>query len=624
MTAAERAAEVRKSPIGLVIVLAVAIGLAFLGKGGIVAAIVLVTALLGAPLFVLIGVVTVACYMLYAGRSEPTEFLNLIERIRTLADQPTLLAVPFFIMSGAVMSQGQISVRLIDFARACVGWVPGGLPMSAVLACVFFAAISGSSPATVVAIGAMMGPTLLQRGYSEKFAHGLLTSAGSLGILIPPSIPMILYPIVYQGSFIEVERLFMAGYGPGIVIATVLMGFCFFYGVKQQMATKGKDALGRALLNGLLFFGGVAVVVIDFTNLPGETLIKLVVYLAVLQKITEFELKVVGRALVDGFWALLFPIGIYVGIQTGLFNAIEAAALSVVYAVVVEVYVHRAMKLSAVPKIFQETGVFLGSLLIIMVAALAFSEFLEEQQIPAEMVAWIANMDLEPWQFLLILNALLLVVGMVMDILSAMFVFVPLLAPIATSLGVDPLHFGIIFIVNLEIGYLTPPVGLNLFVASTLFERPLGHVIKSVLPFIALMFVGLMIITYVPALSVGLANRLMDGDSPAAAPPPPNGGALGDDPDEDVPDQPDGVQSLEEMMREMEGGEGSSSSMGGVQSLEEMMRELEGAGEGAGDDGDDDGDDAPPTEEPSAMAPDIAPTGRVLTMEEMMEAAGVE
>ncbi|MCA9612741.1 MAG: TRAP transporter large permease subunit, partial [Myxococcales bacterium] len=242
MTAAERAAEVRKSPIGLVIVLAVAIGLAFLGKGGIVAAIVLVTALLGAPLFVLIGVVTVACYMLYAGRSEPTEFLNLIERIRTLADQPTLLAVPFFIMSGAVMSQGQISVRLIDFARACVGWVPGGLPMSAVLACVFFAAISGSSPATVVAIGAMMGPTLLQRGYSEKFAHGLLTSAGSLGILIPPSIPMILYPIVYQGSFIEVERLFMAGYGPGIVIATVLMGFCFFYGVKQQMATKGKDA----------------------------------------------------------------------------------------------------------------------------------------------------------------------------------------------------------------------------------------------------------------------------------------------------------------------------------------------------------------------------------------------
>jgi C4-dicarboxylate transporter DctM subunit len=624
MTAAERAAEVRKSPLGIAIVLATAIGLCFLGKGGIVGGVVLLTALLGAPLFVLLGVITVTCYVLYAGRSEPVEFLNLIERIRTLADQPTLLAIPFFIMSGAVMSQGQISSRLIDFARACVGWVPGGLAMSAVLACVFFAAISGSSPATVVAIGGMMGPTLLARGYPERFSHGLLASAGSLGILIPPSIPMILYPIVYQGSFIEVERLFMAGYGPGAVIATVLMGFCFVYGVKQRKQEKGEGATPRALLDGALFFFGVPLVFYPFTDLPGETLVKLAIYVAILQKFTEFDLKVVGRALVDGFWALLFPIGIYLGIQTGLFNAIEAAALSVVYAVLVEVYVHRAMKLSAVPKIFQETGIFLGSLLIIMVAALAFSEFLEEQQIPAEMVGWIANMDLEPWQFLLLLNALLLVVGMIMDILSAMFVFVPLLAPIATSLGVDPLHFGIIFIVNLEIGYLTPPVGLNLFVASTLFERPMGHIIKSVAPFIVLMFAGLMVITYVPALSVGIANHLMDGGGPSAPPPASGGGALGDD-EPTEPETPDGVQTIEEMMREMEGGEGeggeSGSSSMGVQTIEEMMRELEGAAEEGAEPSEAEPSEEAPAE-PTAM--DIAPTGRVLTMEEMMEAAGVE
>ncbi|MCU0671964.1 MAG: TRAP transporter large permease [Myxococcota bacterium] len=624
MTAAERAAVVRKSPVGLALVLAAAVGLCFLGKGGIVGAVVLVTALLGAPLFVLLGVVTVACYMLYAGRSEPVEFLNLIERIRTLADQPTLLAIPFFIMSGAVMSQGQISSRLIDFARACVGWVPGGLAMSAVLACVFFAAISGSSPATVVAIGGMMGPTLLARGYPERFSHGLLASAGSLGILIPPSIPMILYPIVYQGSFIEVERLFMAGYGPGAVIATVLMGFCFVYGVKQRKLEKGDGATPRALLDGALFFFGLPLVFYPFTDLPGETLVKLAIYVAILQKVTEFDVKVVGKSLIDGFWALLFPVGIYLGIQTGLFNAIEAAALSVVYAVLVEVYVHRAMKLSAVPKIFQETGIFLGSLLIIMVAALAFSEFLEEQQIPAEMVGWIANMDLEPWQFLLLLNALLLVVGMIMDILSAMFVFVPLLAPIATSLGVDPLHFGIIFIVNLEIGYLTPPVGLNLFVASTLFERPMGHIIKSVAPFIVLMFAGLMVITYVPALSVGIANYLMDGGERSTPPPSSGGGALGDD-DTTEPETPDGVQTIEEMMREMEGdedgvegSEGGSSSMG-VQTIEEMMRELEEAAE----EGAEPSEPSEPSE-PAAMSPDIAPTGRVLTMEEMMEAAGVE
>ncbi|MBX3249447.1 MAG: TRAP transporter large permease [Myxococcales bacterium] len=606
-------AEGRKSPVVMGIVVALAVGLAFTGKGGIIVSIILLSALLGVPLFVLIGIVTVACYVLWAGHTEAVQFLNLIERIRSLADQATLLAVPFFIMSGAVMSQGQISKKLIDFARACVGWVPGGLPMSAVLACVFFAAISGSSPATVVAIGAMMGPTLLARGYSEQFSHGLLTSAGSLGILIPPSIPMILYPIVYQGSFIEVERLFMAGYGPGAVIATILMGFCFVHGVKQAVADEGRQALAKAVARGALFFLGIPVVVLNFTGIPGEGIVKLVAYLALLQWKTEFDLRVVGRAFVDGFWAILFPVGIYYGIQSGLFNAIEAAALSVVYAVVVEVYVHRAMPLGKVPKIFQETGIFLGSLLVIMVAALAFSEFLEERQIPAEMVAWIQNMDLEPWQFLLILNLMLLVVGMVMDILSAMFVFVPLLAPIAVSLGIDPLHFGIIFIVNLEIGYLTPPVGLNLFVASTLFNRSMGHIMKSVLPFMVLMFGGLMVITYWPALSVGIANQLMDHrDAPRQTPSVPT--PLDDSGDDDEPTGR-GVQSIDEMMRELEGG-GAPTTMR-VQTLEEMMLELE----EDGDEADSDADDPPAMEAPMM---DIAPTGRVLTMEEMMEAAGLE
>ncbi|NOY93066.1 MAG: TRAP transporter large permease subunit [Deltaproteobacteria bacterium] len=535
----------KKSPIPFAIAAGLVLLLPLLGKGGLLASAILLSALAGAPLFFIIGMVTVLSFILWGGFHQLNEFSVLIERIRTLADNPTLLAIPLFIMSGAVMSKGHISRRLIDFAEALVGWVPGGLAMSGVIACMLFAAISGSSPATVIAIGGMMGPTLLAANYSERFSHGLLTSAGSLGILIPPSIPMIIYPIVNQGSFIEVERLFASGIGPGLVIGSILMGFCFVQGVRNKTPRN------------------------------------------------PFALKKLGIALRDGFWALMFPALVLGGIYLGFFNAVEAAAISVVYAVVVEVFIHGAIRIRELPKIFQETGVFLGSLLVIMVAALAFSEFLEGQGIPQAMVEWIRSMNLSQWQFLIALNVLLLVVGMAMDILSAMFVFVPLLAPVATAMGVSPIHFGIIFIVNLEIGYLTPPVGLNLFVASALFEKPIGHMIRSVMPFIALMLVGLGLVTYVPAISIGLGDVIIDSLSGAPARPTPTpssgpGMPLSDEPDEATPAGGDGhVQSLEEMMRELEGtgtdgeaGDGtgaapSSADDGHVQSLEEMMREAQ-------------------------------------------------
>jgi C4-dicarboxylate transporter DctM subunit len=224
---------------------------------------------------------------------------------------------------------------------------------------------------------------------------------------------------------------------------------------------------------------------------------------------------------------------------------VEASAISVVYAVLVEVWLHRALKLKEVPAIFGETGVFLGSFLVIMVMALALGEFLEKEEIPAKMVEWIQGKDLEYWQFLLLLNLMLLAVGMMMDILSAMFVFVPLLAPIAASMGVDPMHFGIIFIVNLEIGYLTPPVGLNLFVASALYEKGLGHVIRSVAPFVGLMLIGLALITWYPQLSIGLGNAIMGGD--------PNAVIEGEDGEDAAGDAPAGMPTMEEMMREAMG-----------------------------------------------------------------------
>ena len=467
---ADVAAAARRKTSVLLVVAALIVVLPFLGKGGILGAAVLLLAVLGVPLFVIIGVATVLCLMLWAGQTEVRQFGTIIERIRTLADNPNLLAVPLFIMSGAIMSRGQISVRLVEFARSLVGWAPGGLAISAVVACMLFAAISGSSPATVVAIGAMMGPTLIANNYNDRFSHGLVTSAGSLGILIPPSIPMIIYPIVYQGVVMDVETLFASGFGPGLLIGGILIGVSVYRGIVDKTPR------------------------------------------------TPFRFSTLGASLRDGFWALVFPILILGGIYGGIFFAVEAAAISVVYAVVVEVWIHRALKLVDIPKIFQETGIFLGSLLVIMIAALALSEFLEGQGIAHAAVDWITGMDLEPWQFLIAINLLLLLVGCMMDILSAMFIFVPLLAPIAVAMGVDPIHFGIIFIVNLEIGYLTPPVGLNLFVASTLFDKPLGHMIKSVAPFIGFMLVGLLLVTYIPDISSGLGYAIMGKEPPVLTP----------------------------------------------------------------------------------------------------------
>ena len=576
-------------PVFAILVL-LAVGLPFLGKGGIIAGVVIGAAVLGVPLFGIIGLLTLAAFVVYLGASEPNEF-PLIERSRGLGDQTTLLAVPLFIMSGAVMGRGEISSRLVDFARSCIGWIPGGVAMSAVFACVFFAAISGSSPATVVAIGAMMAPTLIEARYGERFTHGLLTSAGSLGILIPPSIPMILYPIVNQTAVIQVETLFASGFGPGGVMAVIFAASCYVVGVRKNRQ-EGKP-LGPDLYRGglALLFVPVIYPFLDGPLGAVEVAVKLAVYLVLIQKTTDFDIRKVLRSSGRGFWALIFPVAILGGIYGGIYIAVEAAAFSVVYAVLVEVFIHRALTMKDVLGVFRETGVFLGALLVIMVAALSFEEFLEARDVPHALVQWIESMNLEPWQFLLLVNGVLLLVGMTMDILSAMFVFVPLLAPIANALGIDPIHFGIIFIVNLEIGYLTPPVGLNLFVASTLFERPLGHMVRSVAPFIVLMLGGLALVTYVPALSVGLGRRIMGEEEPVLADP---GGPLEAGPLEDGVLEDDGTPAAPE----------------GVQSIEEMMRELE---EGSGDDG----AELPDADEGGA-------TGRVQSLEEMMQEAGVD
>lgn len=428
---------------------------------------------LGSPLFVIIGVLAALSFLIYgdgysigscATLSEDSicGFETFPSKMAELSKKPVLLAIPFFVVSGAIMSAGDIANRLVMFAKALVGWLPGGLAIATVGGCVFFAAISGSSPVTVIAIGSMMYPALTKAGYRDSFSMGLVTTAGSLGILIPPSIPMLVFAIVAGSTTaIDIGELFMAGIVPGMLIGGLLSLYSIFVAGSSQG--------------------------------PRE----------------RFEFREVYRAGLDGFWAISLPAIILGGIYTGLFTATEAAAVSVIYSLVVELYIHRTLTWSDIPKVLSEAGIMMGTLLIIMALAFGLNDFLVEEQVPELAVGWITSQDLTPFQFLLMVNVFLLIVGALMDSISAILVIAPLLTPIAATLGIDPIHMGVIFIVNLEIGYLTPPIGINLFVASAAFKRPMGAVIKSVIPFIGLMFVGLMIVTYVPSVAVGPVNVLL-------------------------------------------------------------------------------------------------------------------
>jgi C4-dicarboxylate transporter DctM subunit len=530
--------------------------------------VIIVMILVGAPLYVLIGSLTM--YLLFVGGifDDFRLLTSIIEQTRGLADQTVLLAIPFFVISGAIMTEGDIAQRLIDVAEACFGRLPGGMGISAVFACAFFAAISGSSPVTVIAIGSIMYPALLKKGYPEKFSMGLVTSAGSLGILIPPSIPMIVYaivdptglkdPIGYTlastgGGDASVKDLFIAGLGPGLLIAGIMGGFAFFVGMRDNVET------------------------------------------------TDFDFKRLLRAMQDGVWALILPVLILGGIYSGIFTPTQAAAVAVVYALLVEFFIHRSLGLKDIPGIFSESAVLMGSLLIIMALALGFNLYLDRAKIPEAAVELILDMDLSIITFLLIVNVLLLIVGFFMDILSAILILVPLLAPIAFGLGIHPLHMAIIFIVNLEIGYLTPPIDLNLFVAGTLFKKGLGAVVRSVLPFMLLMLGALMLITYVPTISLGLVSLSKGGDfwvefpddAPAAIEAKEEAGSAepsGDSADSTTPAEAEEpaegeVKTLEEMMGEVEdeGGVGAPPSNeaeddGEVKTLEEMMNEVEDEG----------------------------------------------
>ena len=361
-------------------------------------------------------------------------------------DNFALVVVLFFILCGNIMTSGSIVDKLIKVANAVVGFFPGGLAMAGVLACGMFGAISGSTVATVVAIGGFMIPALMDNQYDEKFSVGIMTTAPILGVIIPPSIAMILYSMVSNDSL---AALFMTGFIPGFMIIFGMSLYSYFYCRNR-----------------------------NFKRSPAPTFKELVTVLR------------------EGFWALMLPVIIFGGIFSGVFTANEAAVVACVYAFVVELFIHKDMKLSKVKDVVVSSAVTSATLLIIVAGATAFGRYLTLEQIPSILAEMVVSQVHSAWAFLLIVNVMLLIVGMFMDIISATLILAPILLPMLPEYGINSLHFGLLMTVNLGIGYCTPPLGVSLYITGALVNRGLIYVTKAVLPFLAIQIAILLILTY--------------------------------------------------------------------------------------------------------------------------------
>ncbi|OEC35057.1 C4-dicarboxylate transporter, DctM subunit [Pseudomonas cuatrocienegasensis] len=409
---------------------------------------------IGVPIAASLGLAGSVTIMLFS----PDSVRSLAIKLFETSEHYTLLAIPFFLLSGAFMTTGGVAKRLIDFANACVGHIRGGLAISAVLACMLFAALSGSSPATVAAVGSIAIAGMVRSGYPQAFGAGIVCNAGTLGILIPPSIVMVVYAAATEQS---VGKLFMAGVVPGLLLGLALM--VAIYIVARKM------------------------------NLPA------------MPRATFREFLSAAR---KAIWGLLLMVIILGGIYTGMFTPTEAAAVAAVYAGFVALFVYKDMTVRECPKVLLESGKLTIMLMFIIANAMLFAHVLTTEQIPQTITAWVIEMGLQPWQFLLVVNIVLLVAGAFMEPSAIILILAPILFPIAVQLGIDPIHLGIIMVVNMEIGLITPPVGLNLFVTSAVTGMPLTAVVKAAWPWLMLLLSFLMVITYVPAVSMALPNWL--------------------------------------------------------------------------------------------------------------------
>ena len=411
----------------------------------------------GTPISIALGM-TVLVFMLFFSSFDMMTVNIISQRLFTGLESFSIMAVPFFVLAGAFLTDGGVAKRIINFAVNLVGWMPGGLAMASVLACAFFATLSGSSPATVMAIGSIMLPAMVQQGYPKRFSTGLLASSGSLGILIPPSIVLIIYAVATDES---TGKLFVAGIVPGFLLALVLMGVTFLYARKHGFPT-----------------------------------------------VPRAPLKEVVRSFFDAFWGIMLVVIVLGGIYGGIFTPTEAAAVSAVYAFVCAVFIYRNLKIKDVPKVLLHAANTSAMLLYIITNAILFNFLLTSEQIPQTLALWVTEQNLVAWQFLLVVNLTLLLAGQFMEPSSVILILAPLFLPIAHHLGIDPIHLGIIMTINMEIGMITPPVGLNLYVASHLSKLGLSQVTRGALPFVGVMLIYLALITYVPEISLWLVKLL--------------------------------------------------------------------------------------------------------------------
>ena len=369
----------------------------------------------------------------------------------------TLMAIPFFVYAANIMTYGGISRRLTEAANAAVGRFPGGLALTAVISCMFFAAISGSSPATVVAVGTLLIPAMIEAGYGRMFSTGIVATSGSLGILIPPSIPLIVYGIATETS---IGDLFIAGFGPGLLAGVLLIGLVIFTAWRRGL--RGQEIpLTRA------------------------------------QRIKAFR---------DALLGLLLPIFVLGGIYGGIFTPTEAAAMAVLYSLIVSLFVYREMTLKDLARVTVASARMSAMIMFIIANAILFSFVLTSERIPDQITNLFINLDLSWFTFLLVVNAFLLLVGCFMETSSAILILAPIFLPVATQLGVNPIHFGIIMVMNLEIGMVTPPFGLNLFVASGISKLSVVRVAKASAPSALVLLAALLIVTYVPDISLFLVE----------------------------------------------------------------------------------------------------------------------
>lgn len=417
---------------------------------GLIILVFILLMLLGAPLFVVIS--GLALCLLYLGQIDSSAVI--IEMYR-MATTPILVAIPLFTFAGYLLSESGAPRRLVRLSDALLGWLPGGVSIIALLTCAVFTALTGATGLTIIAMGGILLPAMLKVKYPESFSLGLLTTSGTLGLLFPPSLPLIIYAIVAKA---RIDHLFMAGILPGVLLIVLLASYCFYRAIRTEVPR------------------------------------------------SRFVIAEVARAAKDCMWELPLPFVVLGGIYSGYFVVSDAAAITAMYVLLVEVFIYRDIRWRELPEIMKKSMVLVGTILIILGAALGLTNYLIDEEIPMKLLDLISAHIASPFWFLIVLNFFLLAVGCIMGMFPALTVVIPLITPIAHAYGIHPLHLGIIFLANLEIGATIPPLGINLFISSIRFEKPVLNLYIASLPFIIILLAGLAIITYFPWLSLALVG----------------------------------------------------------------------------------------------------------------------